>query len=134
MRATRQKIAKSIADSLDDGVNQTKLAKEVAAYLLSEHRSHDLHSIMRDVMAIRALKGDVEAEVVVAHALEPKVRKDLEKSVREIRPDAKRVVVDERIDPSLLGGIKLNVIDKSLDLSVRAKLNRLKSMTTQGGV
>ena len=133
MRPTRAKIARYIADQLHGGESPTKLAKEVAAYLLSEHRSSDLNSIMRDVIAIRASEGNVEAEVVVAHALETKVLKEIEKTVKSIRPDAKHITIEERIDPKLIGGIKLSVVDKSLDLSVRAKLNRLRALTSQGG-
>ncbi len=134
MRPTKKKIAHYISDRLDKGDSINKLSKEVAAYLLSEHRTHDLNSIMRDVIAIRADKGDIEAEVAVAHGLEASSRRDIEKAVKAIRPDAKRVIIDERIDPSLIGGFRLSVIDKSLDLSVRAKLNKLKQMTLKGGV
>lgn len=133
MRASRKKIAQYISDRLDKGENLNKLAKEVAAYLLSEHRSSDLNSIMRDVIALRAASGQVEAEVVVAHELDPKIRRDLEKTVRAIHPEAKQIILDEKVDSKLIGGFKLSVIDKSLDLSVRAKLNRLKQMTVQGG-
>lgn len=133
MRPSRMKIASYICSRLDKGDSLNKLSSEVAAYLLSEHRSSDLSSIMRDVIVLRADQGDVEAEVISAHQLEPKVLKDIEKTVKAIRPDTKRVIIDQKIDPSLIGGIKLSVIDKSLDLSVRAKLNRLKALTVQGG-
>jgi ATP synthase F1 delta subunit len=134
MRPSRRKIAEVIAKRLNSGESLSKISKETAAYLLDAGRTSELESIMRDVMEIRAGAGQVESTLTSAHRLSPKVQKEVKELVRAIRPSSKKIVLDEQVDPTLIGGLRLHVIDQSLDLSIKTKLNRLKQLTTQGGV
>jgi F-type H+-transporting ATPase subunit delta len=134
MRPSRKKIAAVIDSRIRNGESINKIAKEMAAYLLDNNRSSELESIMRDVIALRAEQGQVEVSVSTAHKLEAGTKEDLKKLIKTIRPAAKDIQIDEDIDPSLIGGLKLGVVNQSLDLSIRAKLNKLKQLTTAGGV
>jgi F-type H+-transporting ATPase subunit delta len=133
MRPSRRKIAEIIARRLERGESMNKLSKEVAAYLLDAKRSSELESIMRDVIALRADNGHVESSLTTAHKLSPKLEKEIKDLVKVIRPSTKTIQLNEEVEPDLIGGFKLNVINQSLDLSVRAQLNRLKQLSTQGG-
>lgn len=133
MRPSRKKIAEVLASRIKRGESLSKLSKETAAYLLDSGRSNELESLMRDVMAIRADDGQVEVSLTTAHKLDGKTDKEIKQLVKSIRPNAKSVQIDEQVDPSLIGGLKLNVINQSLDLSIRAKLNKLKQTVVQGG-
>ncbi|MHB1864744.1 MAG: F0F1 ATP synthase subunit delta [Candidatus Saccharimonadales bacterium] len=134
MKIRRRKIAELIAERLDAGESPAKLSRQVAAYLLSERRVDELKPLMRDVMEYRAGNGIVEATVTAAEQLEPKVMLEIERYIKKLHPEAKRQVVNHRLSKELIGGVKLNVINDQLDLSIRAKLNRLKTLTTSGGV
>ena len=133
MKAPRTRIAQVVADrTLKTGVSK-RLAREVAAYLLSEHRTAELDSIVRDVQADWAEAGQVEVIAASAHPLSASVQADIKQKVRQMYPGAKRIIVTEAYDPAVIGGVRLSLADRQLDLSVEAKLNKFKQLTAAGG-
>jgi F0F1-type ATP synthase delta subunit len=131
MKTPRSQIAPVLAGlTLKSGANAEQLSREVAAYLLDENRTGELNSLMRDVAAVRASEGIVEVTAVSAHELSDKVRQDVERLVREQFKSAKEVIINQRIDEALIGGVRLELIDRQLDLTIRNKLNRFKGLTT----
>lgn len=134
MKAKRTRIARIVADrTLKDGVSR-KLARELAAYLISEHRTSELDSIVRDVQADWTEAGQVEVIASSAHPLPAAAKADVKRQAARIYPGAKRVIVTEKLEPGVIGGVRLNFADSQLDLSLRAKLNRLKQLTAPGNL
>jgi len=129
MKTPRTRLAGAIADrSLKEGASP-KLAQEIAAYLLSEGRVSELNSILRDVQADWANAGYVEVLAASAHALSSEVKANITTRVKALFPAAKQIVVTEVHDPSVVGGVRLNLANQQLDLSVEAKLNQFKQLT-----
>lgn len=126
---TRQQLAVTIAEKTLDINDEKKLSQEIAAYLLAEHNTADLSSIIRDVIAYRAERGIVEATVVSAHALSASVKQEIEKLLRVHYPNAKGFLLNERVDENVVGGLRLEMVDQQLDFTVRSKLNTLKRRT-----
>jgi len=106
-----------------------KLAREVAAYLLDTHQTDDLESLLRDVMEYRAQHGVVEAVAVSAHDLTPAVIKDIEAILKREYPKAKHIHVISRIDPTVVGGVRVEMANEQLDLTVREKIDEFKRLT-----
>jgi len=106
-----------------------KLEKAVAAFLLSENKAEDLDSLMRDVMRYRAEHGLVEATVVSAFPLTREVRSDVLSALKAEYPTAKSYHLNEQVDPGVIGGVRLEMANEELDLTVRGKLNTLKRLT-----
>ena len=133
MKTPRTRIAHTIADrTLKDG-SKKKLSQEIAAYyLLSERRVGDLDSLLRDVQADWAEAGFVEVLATSAHPLSAAVRVNIEKRIKSLYPGAKRIIVTEVHDPEVIGGVRLNLANQQLDLSIEAKLNKFKQLTTSG--
>ncbi|MCL4357727.1 F0F1 ATP synthase subunit delta [Patescibacteria group bacterium] len=131
MKTPRTQIAGVIIKHLAN-VSPQRLAKEVAAYLLNENRTDELDSLMRDVVAERALTGTVEVTAVSAHRLSEAALKDIEAEVRLVYPQAEQIIISPKIDTNLLGGVRLEFPNAQLDLSLRAKLNELKTLITYG--
>jgi F0F1-type ATP synthase delta subunit len=133
MKARRTRIARLLADrTLKDGPSK-RLSREVAAYLLSEGRTAELDSIVRDVQADWAEAGIIEVLASSAHPLTASVKADIKSQVRKLYPEAKRIIVTEVHDPDVIGGVRLNMAGRQLDLSVQAKLNKFKQLTTVTG-
>jgi F0F1-type ATP synthase delta subunit len=131
MKTPRNQIVPVLAElSLQPGVDAKHLGREIAAYLLEENRTGELDSLMRDIIAYRASKGLVEVTAVSAHELSVAIRAEIGQQVRTGYKDAKKIITNERIDASMLGGVRLELVGRQLDLSVRNKLNRLKELTT----
>lgn len=131
MKTPRSQIAPVLADlTLQSGVDARQLSHKVAAYLLDENRTGELDSLLRDVVAYRADEGIVEVTVVAAHDLPDSVKQDIEKLVREQFKNVKQVIINQRIDVSVVGGVRLELVDRQLDMTIRNKLNRFKELTT----
>ncbi|MDL2342121.1 MAG: F0F1 ATP synthase subunit delta [Patescibacteria group bacterium] len=131
MKTPRHQVAAALATRSLGSINEPAFANEIAAYLLSEHRTAELNSLMRDVMQYRADHGIVEVTALSARPITAVVRTDIEKQVRALYPSAKTVIVTERHDANMVGGVRLELANQQLDLSVRAKLNRFKQLTNQ---
>lgn len=132
MRQSRVKIAKVIAErTLKKGADR-RFVKEIAAYLLSERRGHELDSILRDVQADWAEAGHTEVLASSAHPLTVAARNDITRLIKRLIPHTKKVLVTEIRDPSVIGGLRLNLANQQLDLSVQSKLNEFKQLATTG--
>ncbi len=108
-----------------------QLARELAAYLLETNRTSELDSLIRDVIGARARSGVIEATAVSAHELTPAATSDIKAEIERLYPGAKEIIINERIDIDQIGGVRLELPDKQLDLSVRGKLNHLKQLITE---
>jgi F0F1-type ATP synthase delta subunit len=133
MKARRTRIAQVVADrTLKSGASKS-FTRELAAYLLTEGRVAELDSIMRDVRQDWAEAGVVEVLASSARPLSGAVKSDIKNRIKRLYPNAKRIIVTERHDPDIIGGVKLDLADRQLDLSVEAKLNKFKQLTTAPG-
>ncbi len=132
MKQPRHIISNYIAtDSLKHGVNK-KLGKEVAAYLLTENRTSDLDSMLRDVQQYWADHGIVEVIAVSAFEISPKVKDDIKSEIKKLYPQAKKITITLRHDPAVIAGVRLELANQQLDLTVRSKLNKFKQLSVSG--
>lgn len=131
MKEPTHKVAHVIAQkTLAPDFDERQFVREVAAYLLDTGRTGQLNSIARDMVKERAADGVVEVTVVSAHELTDAVRADIRAQVEKLYPNATRIVMNERREATVVGGVRLEFPEQQLDLSVRNKLNRLKALTT----
>ena len=130
MKTPRLDVADVIAkESLKAGASK-KFGREIAAYLLDEGRVNELDPLLRDVQADWAEQGYVESIAVSAHPLDAKAKALIEAKVRSIYPKAKKIIITEQHDPEALGGVRIELANQQLDLSIEAKLNKFKQLTT----
>lgn len=125
----RRLLAQTIAEKTMHLKDFEALKKQVAAYLLDENLTPSAESIMRDVVAYRAERGLLEATIVSAYPITTKVRGDIMRELKTEYPGVKEIVLNERLDPAVVGGVLIESVNEQLDLTVRAKLNTLKRLT-----
>jgi F-type H+-transporting ATPase subunit delta len=132
VKQPRYKIASLIADNtLKNGVERN-YSKEIAAYLLSEKRTTELDSILRDIQTDWANEGYVEAICYSAFKLNEANIAEIKQKLKAYYQDAKQIIITEVHDPSVIGGVVIKLADKQLDLSIETKLNKFKYLTTIG--
>lgn len=125
-------LAEVVAERTLHIKDSDQLAREVAAYLLSENRTSDLESLMRDIMQYREDHGIVEAIAVSAHDLNDEIINDIKAILREHNPQAKSFIVRQKHDPAVIGGIRIKLANQQLDMTIRSKLDTFKRLTASG--
>jgi len=69
------------------------------------------------------MKGIKDGKLISATALTPELRQELQARAEKLA--GSKVILEEKLDPSLLGGFILSVDDLQLDESIKSKLARL---------
>ena len=124
-KLTRRELADYVATQLQAG-NGT-VVEELAAYLIESRRTREAGLIVRDIESALARRGIVVAHVSSAHTLDASSRSSLEAVLKQTF-GATSLQLKERVEPALLGGVKVIAADKELDASARRRLQQLKSV------
>jgi len=79
-------------------------------------------------------KGEVEVIVTSATPLDKSNLTRLETILKQsqVGQKAKTLKVANKVNPSVLGGIVVDFGEKTIDLSVSSRVNKLNSLLTQG--
>ena len=115
-------MASYVADKLAAGESPDKALAEVAAYLVESNRTREQELLVRDIESEMATRGVVIADVASAHPLDKKI----EANIKQLT-GAKQVQLRQSIDPSVLGGVRIDVPGKRFDGTIRHKLNALRA-------
>ncbi len=134
MKASRKRIAKVIVVHMQKGNLSESYIREIASFLLAEKRTGELSSLLRDIQAARAEAGFVEVIAASAHPLSAEATQSVRAQVEKLYPSAQQIVVSQKSDPRLIGGVKVSLSESQLDFTIAAKLNKFKQLTTAGKV
>jgi F-type H+-transporting ATPase subunit delta len=122
LRVSRRRIAAYAADKLVSGAASSLVLREVAAYLVATGRTREQELLVRDIEAALAARGVVVADVASAFAISESVKAEIAKLV-----GASTVELRETIDPTLLGGVRVDIPGRRFDGTIRHKLTALRA-------
>lgn len=108
------------------GAKMQRLAHGLLVVLTRNHRLMLLASViaaMKNRMIIE--KGEVEVDVHYAAEVTDSIRKELSARLAELTN--KKVILNEKVEPALLGGMRVYIGSTLYDFSVRGKLDALKT-------
>ena len=127
MKVSRRDLARMVAKKA--AVKQPSRAwlTALAAYLLQTNRVSELAPMLRDVRREWAASGRLDVTATSAHPLSPPAKQDIRAAAKHLYPRAKQLVITPTIDPSLIGGVKLDIVDYEIDISVRRRLERFRA-------
>lgn len=131
MRASRSKVANVLAGKLVNTKNPKKVIRETAAYLIKEHRTREVYSLLRDVRSDLEKYGIINVTAVSAFKLSLQVLVDIKYVIKKIYPNAKKIIIDEQIDKEVVSGVRIELANSQLDLTVKSKIDKLKQLTNQ---
>ncbi len=125
-RAQRRKIV----DALIQRIAGHDLVKTFCYLLLDKERLTALPDVSREIDAmIEAKAGRVAAEVTSAVALTPAQLASIVATLEKL--SGKKVVVEKKQDPALLGGVVAKVGDVVYDGSLRTQLRALRDQLSK---
>lgn len=124
-------LKKILSGKLDD----SKISQELISFLLliiDKHRFNVLPEIQIELsFLIDRLKGIVLAEIYSAADLNAQTIEKLKTTLeKNILSAGEKVRIEKKIEPELIGGLKLKVKDLVYDGSIRGKLENLKRKLT----
>ncbi len=119
-RAAQEKAALAVCAKLGVG----DLMRRFVGTLARNRRLGSLPAIAKQYRAVLAeARGETVAEVVAASALSASRMAELEAKLRQAA--GRKVTLDIKIDPKLLGGLKIKVGSRLIDASLQGQLKRL---------
>ena len=121
-KLSRRKIAEYVAAQTSGGVVPERVIQEVAAYLYESRRLRELTLVTRAIEDALADRGIVVATVTSAHPLDSELR-----SAVTAQLDSPSAYLREVVDPSVIGGIRLQTPDASYDGTLAHKLKALRA-------
>ncbi len=125
-KLSRRAIALYVANELGDDKRHKQVVLQLAAYLVDTHRVKELPLIIRDIEFYLAEAGSVSGIITTAFDLSAETKKAIEKYVKQ-QTGANEVSLDQFIDPSVIGGVKVSIPGHELDATVRRNLTILKT-------
>lgn len=126
---SRRTIARVVAEKLiAEPAKAQHWMKVLAAYLL-ENRMEDYADLLSKDIAreIFVQTGELAATITSARPLSASLRSEIE-AMLKVKTGAKKIVMTEQTDASLLGGFIAETSDAELDASVRARLQQLAAI------
>ncbi len=129
MKISVQQYAKSLFDSVTDkSEKELKLVLKNFVVLLGRNR--ELNKAKEIINIFTELwnksHGEITAELVSARELGPTARELVVNYLKE-RTNAKKVILEEKINKKLIGGFVLRYDNKVVDASVKTSLEELRN-------
>ena len=104
-----------------------KLSQNFVGTVATNGRLHALPGIITAFLAEHAKRrGEVQAQVISAVKLDAKRRKRVETAVARVA-GSKKLSLEMKVDPSLIGGLVVQIGSRMIDTSLKTKLNRLEA-------
>ncbi len=121
---SRDEQGKAIA-ALAQQAQISLLARNFLGLLAQNRRLFALSDMIESFLArLAERRGEVTAQVTTAQDLTPAQRDAVNEQLR--RAVGRKVAIDIRVDPSLLGGLIVKVGSRMVDASLKSKLHRLQ--------
>jgi ATP synthase F1, delta subunit len=114
-----------VAGQLLASGDKKRLIKELAAYLIETGRVRDLNQVVATIEEALASRGAVVATVTTARPLSPENKQAI---VEQFTPTGAELYIREQIDPSVIGGFKIELPGSQFDGTVIHKLTTLKGI------
>lgn len=125
-KISRRALAHYLADNILEADQRSTALKQVAGYLVQSRRTKEVDLIIRDVEVALLRRGIVMGTIVSAH----EVSADMAQAVEDLvvrQTGAKSVTLDQVVDPSVIGGMRLSLPGQELDQTIRHQLTVLKT-------
>lgn len=119
---------KTVIDTLADKLKLDKTIVNFLSVLSENNRLGEFDAIYKNFgLLFDAHQGVVEASITSATKLDSKILKKLQTAIQKSSfvGDGKTLKVSNEVNPDILGGLIVEVGDKTVDLSIASKVARL---------
>lgn len=126
IRVSRRALAGYAADQLLAGKAVPALAAEMAAALQVADKLKEVDLLLSDITWELERRGAlVNADVISARPIPEKLLAELKSHLRQAT-GAKRIKLHQKVDKTVLGGLKIETANRTWDETVRRKITDLR--------
>ncbi|KAH9710140.1 ATP synthase subunit o [Citrus sinensis] len=124
--------AETRVNAINEICTQAKFSdvtKHFLVVLAENGRLRNLDTIAkRFVELTMAHKGEVKVTVTSVIPLPPEEEKELKETLQETLGQGKKVKVEQKVDPSILGGLVVEFGQKVFDMSIKSRARQMESV------
>ncbi|MBI5906658.1 F0F1 ATP synthase subunit delta [Candidatus Saccharibacteria bacterium] len=126
--ASRRSLARYGANQLLEGVKMPLVAEKLAAALVISERQASAPLLVADIMRELEDRGVVaRADLASANALSARLHKQISDYLKQaVKVDD--VILNQQIDPALIGGVRIETANRSWDLTVAKKIDDMRKV------
>lgn len=124
-KLSNRRLARGFVAHLKNGKDPKQLINMLAAEIVETKQVNQVGLIISEISREMEIQlSTTNAKVYSAHEMSSAIKLEVAKLVKETSGTDK-VIIDEVIEPSLLGGVKIETPEREIDLSVRHKLDTI---------
>jgi F-type H+-transporting ATPase subunit O len=121
---SRREKANVLSGVLDDKFSH--ITRNLFVMLAANGRIAEADKVIADYLDLmETVSGVVKAVVISAEPLQGKTLKSVQTAVMDMVEKGKKVEVEVKVDPSIIGGLQVIIGDRFLDLSVANRISTL---------
>jgi F0F1-type ATP synthase delta subunit len=125
-KLSRRTLANYAVEQLVAGKQANQLAKHLAAELIDSGRSSQVQFLLDDIIwQLEKHRLLVIGRITGARNLSPQLKNQLSNELKKITK-AKEVILEENLDKSVLGGLRIETSEKIWDQTIARKLEIIK--------
>jgi F0F1-type ATP synthase delta subunit len=125
---SRRQLARYAADQLLDNRPVNAVIKELAAVLVQTGRTGQAQLLAADIAWELERRGEVaSAQVTTARGLSQDLRRQITAHVKKAAK-VDQVIIDENIDPSVIGGLRIDTAAHSWDKTIKRQLTDIREV------
>jgi F0F1-type ATP synthase delta subunit len=125
-KLSRRQLAEYTANQILAGVSPVKIAKQLAAVLSAAKRTKEVELLARDIAYELEIRGKVaNANITSASQVSNEIREQIKKFIKETA-EVDEVSLEENIDKSVLGGVRIETAVHSWDKTIAKKLRNIR--------
>jgi F-type H+-transporting ATPase subunit O len=116
-------------ESISSQMKLSELTSRFIGVLAQNDRLGELPAIadtFDDIMA--AVRGEVKATVTTAEPLEPSQVDELKSSLGGVLKKGEKLFLEQKVDPSLIGGFVIDIGDKHMDMSIIDRVKKVQQL------
>ena len=128
VKLSRRSLAVYAADQLLNNKKPGFIAKELASVLVSSRRQNQAELLVSDISWELERRGHVvNAQVISARALTDTLRKQITSHIKKATK-VDGVILNEQIDESVIGGVRIDTAAHSWDKTLKRKLIQIQEI------
>jgi F-type H+-transporting ATPase subunit O len=105
------------------------VTKRFVDVVIENNRIHELGRILEKFGDIAAeQKGQVKAVVTTAQGLERSEVEQIQVGLKKMLAPGQSLILEEKIDPSIISGVIIDIGDKHVDMSVLSRVRKLQQI------